>query len=365
MTIDITELMRKIITLDDLKRFPEIEERLDFIGEGYIFQDNQPTHVIMTYEKYQNLMEQLQNVKESPTQPEKDVLYEGNNEERGEINTDALDILLNKIGKQTFVDYYYVFKADQNPEEVLQNECHFTLNSCRSRSSSARSIFGQELHLKALERIASSGRLDIAVTKKAQDILDRETGQSPVSVVSMETVVDEDAGYEVKIGKMVKGMLTTLLRSNAISVNEINDMLTEQYSKSTFNLNFTVLKEVLPGQKKDDLKKDSKGYNRYYDSTVMSYGREFLICSQWVDVLHKDKVEKWVIYKMLSIMEASVELMPGGTEYCVRDVLAKYWPYIGYTVRQRIGKKYYLMNKDRRDIAVGSKKNNCQYYKKL
>lgn len=161
MTIDITELMKKIITLDDLKRFPEIEERLDFIGEGYIFQDNQPTHVIMTYEKYQNLMEQLQNVKESPTQPEKDVLYEGNNEERGEINTDALDILLNKIGKQTFVDYYYVFKADQNPEEVLQNECHFTLNSCRSRSSSARSIFGQELHLKALERIASSDRKSV------------------------------------------------------------------------------------------------------------------------------------------------------------------------------------------------------------
>lgn len=365
MNTDITELMRKIITLDDLKRFPEIEGRLDSIGEGYIFQDNRPTHVIMTYAKYQELINQVQNGTESPASTDYNVLYRGNVEQDVDANNGALEILLNKVGKQIFVDYYYVFKADQNPEEVLERECHFTLNSCRSRCSSARAIFGQGLHLKALEQIASSGRLDMAVTKKAQDIWNCETGYDPVSEATLDAAVAEDVGYEVKIGKMIKGMMMTLLRKEAISEDEVNDMLTVHYSKSVFNLNFTVLKEVLPGQKKDDVKRDSKGYNRYYDIIVKSYGREFLICSQWIDVLHKDKVENWVVDKMVSVMEASVRLMPSGKEYCVRGVLGEYWSYIGYTVRQKIENKYYFLNKGRNDIVVGAKKDNCQYYRKL
>lgn len=75
---------------------------------------------------------------------------------------DALDRLLNSVGKAVFVRFYAHF-ADPRVEdaeivEMLSRE--YTLAASRTRTSKARRIFREGLHREALERIASSERTD-------------------------------------------------------------------------------------------------------------------------------------------------------------------------------------------------------------
>jgi hypothetical protein len=92
----------------------------------------------------------------------------------GSEDSDYVMDLLNRMGKAVFVDYYYVFKKDDSPEEKLPHT--FTLNSRRSRTSVARRIFRENLAIKALELIVSSSRLEDDVVRKARQILQEEQG---------------------------------------------------------------------------------------------------------------------------------------------------------------------------------------------
>ena len=151
MNIDIEKLTTKEDVVND---FENVMDKLVQSGELYLFQNNRPRCVLMSIEQYEKLVQQEPNV---------------TNE-----NKSIDDVLqtLNKIGKQIFVDYYYIFKEDDSPEEQLPEE--FTLNSKRSRTSSARKLFRENKNINALEIIIKSDRLDDDIIERAKVIYQSE-----------------------------------------------------------------------------------------------------------------------------------------------------------------------------------------------
>lgn len=317
MSIDFMEVMRKIIGIEELKDFSKVEERLENIGEGFIFQHNKPTHVIMTLEYYEKIKSSIENQTKSETQ------------------TEGLEILLSKIGKKIFVDYYEVFKEDNEPERALEAE-GFTLASRRSRSSGARAVFKNNLQIAALNNIMNSDRVDTETSIKAKKLLEYEKN----GIVIEENRDDTEGNYQVKIGKMMKGILTKTIQNGVLSKEELLNLQDAEYSKKIMNLNFPVLKVLAEGQSVDEAKRDAKGYNRYYDLLVPYQGKQYLICSQWVDNLHQESVKKWIRKIMARILVNAVEKIPKGEKFEVKNILANYWSYIDDVTRRMIGKDF-------------------------
>ena len=346
MGINFTNIMKKIVSVDELKDFSVVEEKLDKLGEAFIFQNNKPTHVLLTIKMYEEIMNGCK---------------ENSCESDNLISEDNLEILLNKIGKRIFIEYYEVFKADENAEKILKACCGFSIASCRSRCSSARTIFKNNMQILALRSIVSSKRVDVDIAMRAKELLEMEQSGSIANPVIS---VTNNNGYEVKIGKMMRGILSRLLKNHMLSSYEMSAMQTPDYSKEVFNLNFPVLKKIQRGETKNKVKRDAKGYNRYYEDSVIVNGEEYIICSQWVEALHGEKAERWVIERLSSVVQTVVDTMSIGTEFCVRDILVEYWPFVGWSLRQRIGLKYKSLAQEDITVTFKEQKNDCQYYEK-
>lgn len=86
-----------------------------------------------------------------------------------------LDRLLASVGKGVFVRYFEKFQdlGVPNGEVAALLPQEYTLNSRRSRTSTARRIIRQGLYRKALERIASSDRLDRDLRSEARLLLEQ------------------------------------------------------------------------------------------------------------------------------------------------------------------------------------------------
>jgi hypothetical protein len=102
-------------------------------------------------------------------------------------------------------------------------------------------------------------------------------------------------GSKVKIGKYVQEAFRKLLHAKALPLEELDNLTSPEYSKKTFNLNFSVLKEYDPNQTLDIQKRDDRGYGRYYGYLLSAYDRQFLLSSQWVEKLHRAKFERWFV----------------------------------------------------------------------
>ena len=89
----------------------------------------------------------------------------------------------------------------------------------------------------------------------------------------------------MKIGQFVQSKMKQLEQKNLLSFQNIENLLSQEYSKITFNQNFPVLKHV------DDEIKDEKGRNRYYTSE-MFFG-EYYLTSQWFEY-HWEPFLSWL-----------------------------------------------------------------------
>ena len=96
------------------------------------------------------------------------------------IDTEYLEGLLNRVGKRVFLEYYFQFKSLSQPhvsnadivDIIVEN---FTLKSKQSRTSKAKRIFNEGLHLNALALIIESQHPQIEMLKpKAKQILRNE-----------------------------------------------------------------------------------------------------------------------------------------------------------------------------------------------
>ena len=87
----------------------------------------------------------------------------------------GLERLLNRVGKRVFVEHFEDFRTTRlSPAEVvalLPQE--FTLKSRWSRTSKARRIFREGLAAEALRLIAASDRVDPAIARRAQHLLEQ------------------------------------------------------------------------------------------------------------------------------------------------------------------------------------------------
>jgi len=343
MKIDVDKIISPEELLED---FEGVCERLESDNEAFIFQNNKPSHVIMTINHYQNI-----------------ALNKGeqNTATTNNADNEDLDSMLNKIGKRIFVDYYNIFKTDDNPEDKLIDE-EFTLNSRRSRSSSARRIFRDGLHLAALKNIIQSPKIDEETLVKAKDLLAAETGTDSKPDSVEKPVIDKE---DMKIGKTVRYLLTRLLQGGHLTDNEISSMTDEEYSKNTFNINFQVLKAVDENTPIEDQKRDHRGYNRYYDSPIAANNKKYLLCSQWVENLHRKAFERWLEDKLMDILISRIELLSTGTDFGIRDQLSDFWQYVPHNTVRSLGKKFYYHAISQGDIAPIDKRNNNQFYKKL
>lgn len=98
---------------------------------------------------------------------------------------------------------------------------------------------------------------------------------------------------DVKIGVLAKNGFRKLAKENKLSKEDLKSLCNEIYSKQKFNMNFAVLKKVNPDIAIETQKRDDRGYNRYYNFTLIINNEEYLLVSQWVENLHRKKLEEW------------------------------------------------------------------------
>lgn len=89
-----------------------------------------------------------------------------------------MDIIkkLNSVGKAVFVKYYYQFKNESNQTCVAAITEPYTLHAKQTRTSTAKSIFREEMNLQALYIICTSSKVDSVTKAQAKKILLDELG---------------------------------------------------------------------------------------------------------------------------------------------------------------------------------------------
>ena len=115
-------------------------------------------------------------------------------------------------------------------------------------------------------------------------------------LISTDTSASSGTVYEVKIGKLVQDTFLKLVDKDMLPQKEIELLCELEYSNTTFGLNFAMLKEFDPDPdiSIDMQKKDSKGYNRYYKYLIDIHNKQYLLCSQWNESLHRKKYLSWL-----------------------------------------------------------------------
>jgi hypothetical protein len=88
-----------------------------------------------------------------------------------------------------------------------------------------------------------------------------------------------------KVGEIANQVLRAILASGKVPKNTVDAWKTVSGSKAAFGLSDPILGYS---------RKDSKGYNRYYDNTLNLYGEDLYLCSQW-KINHKARLITWII----------------------------------------------------------------------
>lgn len=111
-----------------------------------------------------------------------------------------------------------------------------------------------------------------------------------------DAVAGSSAIYEVKIGKLVQDTFLKLVDKDMLPQKEIEQLCSLEYSKAVFGLNFAMLKEFDPDPNVpiDVQKRDGNGYNRYYKYLIDIHNKQYLLCSQWNESLHRKKYLNWL-----------------------------------------------------------------------
>jgi len=97
---------------------------------------------------------------------------------------------------------------------------------------------------------------------------------------------------EIKIGKLVKNTFQQLFNSNQLSDSEIINLMDKEYSKSVFDVNFPILKEIDNDVKKSIQRKiNGVGNDRYY---VYLFNDKYFLCNDWYE-RNRQKFQQWLL----------------------------------------------------------------------
>jgi hypothetical protein len=92
--------------------------------------------------------------------------------------------------------------------------------------------------------------------------------------LSSDKVISTDTLSELKVGKIAQTLLREALQQNKATDEEVKFMLTKDYSKNTFGIDFPLL---VPASDEYDSK-------RYYAFPITIRGEQYRLCSQWFEV---------------------------------------------------------------------------------
>jgi len=103
---------------------------------------------------------------------------------------------------------------------------------------------------------------------------ERRSTRRTVSNAEKSTAVSTDTLSELKIGKIAQTLLRESLENGKASDEEIKQMMTKEYSKNTFGIDFPLL----------TLANDECDSVRYYAKPLTINGISYRLCSQWFEV---------------------------------------------------------------------------------
>ncbi|WP_312644850.1 hypothetical protein [Hydrogenoanaerobacterium sp.] len=154
----------------------------------------------------------------------------------------------------------------------LENGYHFT----------ARIIANDDFNDIVLKPIliASDGVSDTSELFMRGYQLVKMFGDEPRSTRQRSTIManskalSTDTLSELKIGKIAQTLLREALESGKVDDEEISLMLTKEYSKNVFGIDFPLL--VLANEECDSV--------RYYAKPLIIKGVQYRLCSQWFEV---------------------------------------------------------------------------------
>lgn len=81
---------------------------------------------------------------------------------------------------------------------------------------------------------------------------------------------------EMKIGEIVRKVLRKMLEDGKVTEQEVVKMQSKKYSKETFGIQYPLLYLTNSSQGKSPI--------RYYSASLMIYGKEYFLCSEWYEV---------------------------------------------------------------------------------
>jgi len=151
----------------------------------------------------------------------------------------------------------------------------------------------EKIHEMMRESQKLSDNIKITIAQKIVQTTDIEPNIAIMTQHPKLPIEDRVNPIERKVGIIAQTELQEILESNHISIDEIKLLLTQKYSKKTFDLQFPLLKELDSTKSLDEQKKDHKGRNRYYKSLITIHGKKYLFCSQWYEN-NRPHLIKWI-----------------------------------------------------------------------
>lgn len=121
--------------------------------------------------------------------------------------------------------------------------------------------------------------------------LKRETATQNAETTISWKINDES---ELKVGKYIRTTVKQLMEKDLLSNKEIENLKSQEYTYKMFKRNMPFLKEVYENDNIANLRKDSRGYYRYYSELFEYKGRQFLLCQEWNEKVNREPFNDWL-----------------------------------------------------------------------
>src|SRR5690554_6641803 len=86
----------------------------------------------------------------------------------------------------------------------------------------------------------------------------------------------------MKIGELVRSSFNELIKNNALSSEEVDQLLQAKYSKQRFDVNYPILKAYIEGVILSN-QQNVNGYSRYNSAILRINEKKYLLCNDWYD----------------------------------------------------------------------------------
>lgn len=139
----------------------------------------------------------------------------------------------------------------------------------------ARNAYQPNLLKKDIYTILGIENATAKVKKKEEKVAE-------VKTTTKKHVFKEDDYKDIKIGALVRKSFPELIENNLISKSELSKLLMYDYSKTTFDLNFPILKKV-DHNKSIKENRFEGNYTRYYANPIKIHGEDYLMTSEWFE----------------------------------------------------------------------------------